>query len=178
MIFRCLAMAWMACILLSAQQGPPPPHSGWGGPPQGDHGPGSHPEGGPGQHGRGSPENPMYPGPPGKWWTDPGIVQRLGVTTEQQEKIETLFQQSRLKLIDLSAALEKQEASLDPLVEADHPDEQKVLAQIDRVAQARAELEKANARFLLGIRNVLTPDQWRKLKADSEPPRHDRPPHF
>jgi hypothetical protein len=33
------------------------------------------------------------------------------------------------------------------------------------VAQARAELEKANARMLLGIRRVMTADQWQKLKA-------------
>ena len=50
---------------------------------------------------------------------------------------------------------------------ADTPDEPKILAQIDRVAQARAELEKANARLLLGIRRVLTPDQWKKLQADT-----------
>ncbi len=117
-------------------------------------------------------------GPPGKWWNDADIVQRLGLTAEQQQKIESLFQQSRLKLIDLSAALEKQEAILDPLIEADHPDEPKILSQIDRVAQARAELEKANARFLLGIRNVLTPDQWHKLKTESEAPNHSRPPRF
>lgn len=130
------------------------------------------------QHGRGSPGHPIYPFPPGKWWTDPTMIQRLGLTAEQQEKMESLFQQSRLKLIDLSASLEKQEAILDPLVQADHPDEPKILAQIDRVAQARAELEKANARFLVGIRNLLTADQWHKLQADSEGPPHDRPPRL
>jgi len=160
MIFRCLATALFACVLLSAQQGPPP-HGGW-----------------PMQRGRGPAGYSIYPGPPGKWWTDPGTVQRLALTAEQQEKIESLFQQSRLKLIDLSAALEKQEVILDPLIESDHPDEPKILAQIDHVAQARAELEKANARFLLGIRNLLTPDQWHKLKTDSERPPHNRPPDF
>jgi TonB family protein len=40
------------------------------------------------------------------------------------------------------------------------------VAQIDKIAQARAELEKANARMLLGIRRVMTADQWQKLKAD------------
>ena len=60
---------------------------------------------------------------------------------------------------------------------ADPPDEGKLLAQIDRVAQARAELEKANARMLLGIRRELTHEQWLKLEAD-RPPMHGprRPP--
>jgi Spy/CpxP family protein refolding chaperone len=53
---------------------------------------------------------------------------------------------------------------------ADTPDEPKILAQIDKIAQARAELEKANARFLLGIRRVLTQDQWKKLQAERPRP--------
>ena len=111
-----------------------------------------------------------FHGPPGRWWTDPALVQKLGLTADQQKRIDTEFQQSRLKLIDLSAALQKEEAIMEPLLEADRPDESQVLAQIDRVAQARAELEKANARMLLGFRSVLTQDQWKKLQAE-DPPR-------
>ena len=59
---------------------------------------------------------------------------------------------------------------------ADTPDEPKILAQIDKVAQARAELEKANARFLLGIRRVLTQDQWKKLQAETSHPEGGRGP--
>jgi len=53
---------------------------------------------------------------------------------------------------------------MEPLIESDQPDEGKILSQIDAVAQARAELEKAHARMLLGIRRVLTQDQWKKLQ--------------
>jgi Spy/CpxP family protein refolding chaperone len=120
----------------------------------------------------------FQPGPAGRWWTDPALVQRLGLTEDQQKKIETLFQQNRLKLIDLSAALQKQEAILEPLLEADRPEEAAVLAQIDRIAEARAELEKANARMLLGFRTVLSLDQWKKLQAEPRqaPPRGQAPP--
>ena len=41
---------------------------------------------------------------------------------------------------------------MEPLMSADEPNDAAILAQIDKVAQARAELEKANARFLLAIR--------------------------
>jgi Spy/CpxP family protein refolding chaperone len=92
-------------------------------------------------------------------------VQRLGLTSDQQKKMDDVFQQSRLKLIDLNAAVQKEELIMEPLVGAEQPDEAKIVAQIDKVAQARAELEKANARMLLGIRRVLTQDQWNKLKA-------------
>jgi protein CpxP len=97
------------------------------------------------------------------------------LTAEQQKKMDEIFNANRLKLIDLFAALQKEEAIMEPLVAADPPDETKLLAQIDRVAQARGELEKANARMLLGIRRQLTHEQWLKLQADRPPmhgPRH------
>lgn len=94
------------------------------------------------------------------------MVQKLALNADQQKKIEDIFQQHRLKLVDLDANLRREEITLEPLMAADSPDETKTLAQIDKVAQARAELEKANARFLFGIRRVLTPDQWKKLQED------------
>ncbi len=101
----------------------------------------------------------------GRWWDNPKIAQQIGLTADQQKKMDDIFQQNRLKLIDLSAALEKQEVIMQPLIESDQPDEGRILAQIDAIAQARAELEKNNARMLLEIRKVLTPDQWKKVKA-------------
>jgi Spy/CpxP family protein refolding chaperone len=106
--------------------------------------------------------------PGGKWWTRPEMAQKLGLTAEQIKKMDDTFQQYRLKLIDLNAAVQREETIMEPLVAAEQPDEAKIVAQIDKVAQARAELEKANARMLLGIRRLLTPEQWNKLKA--EPP--------
>lgn len=97
----------------------------------------------------------------------PGLpaVQNLDLTTDQRKNIDDIFQQHRLKLIDLEAALQKEELILEPLVNAVPPDDAKVLAQIDRVAQARSELEKANSRMLWQVRRVLTPEQWKQLQA-------------
>jgi Spy/CpxP family protein refolding chaperone len=103
-------------------------------------------------------------GPRGRWWNNPEVAQKLGLTTDQQKKMDDIFQQSRLKLIDQHAAVEKEETILEPLLAAEQPDETRVLAQIDKVAQARAELEKANARMLLGLRGALTTAQWKTLQ--------------
>ena len=70
----------------------------------------------------------------------------------------------REKLVDLHANLQKAELEMEPLMGDDQPNESKILAEIDKIAAARAELEKANARFLLGIRAKLTADQWKSLK--------------
>ena len=103
------------------------------------------------------------------------MVQKLGLTSDQQKKIDESFQQHRLRLIDLNASLEKAEAELEPMLGSDTPDESRILAQIDRVAQARAELEKANARMLLGVRRILSKEQWGKLKAEAPEPRPGPP---
>ena len=93
-----------------------------------------------------------------------GAADRIDRRTSRR-RWTTSCSRHRLKLIDLNASLQKQETIMQPLMEAEQPDESKILAQIDAIAQARAELEKANARMLLGIRQVMTPDQWTKLKA-------------
>ena len=121
--------------------------------------------GGPGESGAG-PRMEFRMGPPGMWWKNPDLVQKLTLTADQQKKMDDIFQQARLQLIDLKANVEKQEVLLEPMLSANPPDTNKVLAQIDHVASARAELEKANARMLLSIRGVLSADQWTKLQAE------------
>jgi len=116
-------------------------------------------------------ERAFNAGPRGRWWNNPEMVKSLNLNSDQQKKMDDIFQQNRLRLIDLNATLQKEEVTMEPLVAADTPDEAKILAQIDRVAQARAELEKANARFLVSIRKVLTQDQWKKLQAQRGPMR-------
>jgi len=96
------------------------------------------------------------------WWKNPAAVQYLGLTADQQKKMDDVFQQSRSILMNLNYTLEREEKRLEGLV-AEPLDEGAITAQIDRAAQARAELEKANGRMLLGIRKQLTPEQWGKL---------------
>jgi len=103
--------------------------------------------------------------PMGMWWKSPTIVQRLTLTPDQVKRMDGIFQQSRLQLIDLRANVQKQEVMLEPLLSANPLDTARAQAQIDKVAEARADLEKANAHMLLGIRAVLTPDQWTRLSA-------------
>lgn len=128
--------------------------------------------GGPGMGGehhemRGGPGG-MHMGPGGMWWKNPKIVAALALTPEQQKKMSDIFESSRIQLIDAHANVEKAEVPMQAMLAANPPETAKVLAQIDKIAQARAELEKSNARMLLGIRGVLTPDQWTKLQAEEQ----------
>jgi periplasmic protein CpxP/Spy len=110
----------------------------------------------------------------GQFWNSPRIVAQLKLTDDQRKAMDGIMQDHRVKLIDLHANLEKAEVSMQPLMKADQPNETAILAAIDKVAQARAELEKANARFLLAIRGQLTADQWKQMQAMHENRMEDR----
>jgi periplasmic protein CpxP/Spy len=166
-ITQLLGITLLMAFGLGAQTPPPPsgaqpnvppdaPRSSWEGraPPP------------PFQRAHGPMDRTLHMGAMGRWWSDPALAQKIGLSDEQQKKLDDLFQQNRLRLIDLMANLQKQEAILEPLLSADRPDEPTILSQIDRIAQARAELEKSNARLLLAMRGVLTQDQWKKLQAE------------
>jgi Spy/CpxP family protein refolding chaperone len=113
--------------------------------------------------------------PPGKWWDRPEMVKNLGISADQRKKMDDVFQQMRAKLIDLHAALDKEEAAAEPLMQAAQLDDSKILPQIDRIAQARAELEKAEARLVLGLRHVMTVEQWEMLQqSERRPPERGR----
>ena len=132
--------------------------------------------GGPGFGGHRPPfERALGPqGNQGRWWNNPKMVAELKLTDEQRKSMDEIFYQHREKLVDLRGAVEKAELEMEPLMRDDQPNETKILAQIDKVAQSRAELEKANARFLMAIRNKLTPEQWKQVQAERAN-RHEGP---
>jgi len=102
----------------------------------------------------------------GTFWRNPEWVKVLDLSADQQKKMDEIFQQFRLRLIDLNGSLQKEELILEPLLGPTRPSpeaETKILTQIDRIAEARAELEKANSKMLVSILQVLNAEQWSKL---------------
>jgi Spy/CpxP family protein refolding chaperone len=100
----------------------------------------------------------------GSWWKNPRVAEEIGLNDQQKQKLEKISLDSRLKMIDLRADLEKQQVILGPMLETYHPDEAQVLAQVDKLSEARAALEKERVQSMLATRNVLTEEQWNKLK--------------
>ncbi|SFS08915.1 protein refolding chaperone Spy/CpxP family [Granulicella pectinivorans] len=173
-IARLIALTTLTGSIAFAQQAPPPPPA-QGAPDQQPHGrmgggPGGPARGMEGRHEgmRGGMRGEGRIVPPGMWWKNPELATRIGLTADQTKKMDDIFLQARIKLIHMKASLEEEELLLEPLINANPPDSAKALAQIGRIADTRADLEKANAGMLLSIRAVLTPDQWTKLHEHSE----------
>ena len=102
--------------------------------------------------------------PPGTWWRSADVVSRVGLSADQVKKIDGIFLEARVQLIHMHATLEEEQVRLEPLLAANPMNEQAAMGQIAKIADTRADLEKADAKMLLGIRGVLTGDQWTKLQ--------------
>jgi Spy/CpxP family protein refolding chaperone len=104
-------------------------------------------------------------GPPGqRWWDDRGFVKSLKLRPDQQARMDAIFEQNRNLLLSRFDGLQQAEAQMAQLSNSASPDESALYAQIDRVAQARADLEKANTHLLLQLRSQMDPDQIKRLE--------------
>jgi Spy/CpxP family protein refolding chaperone len=99
----------------------------------------------------------------GRWWNDHKTVKKLTLRPDQQQRMDTIFEANKPVLINLYTNLQREEAHLASLPPGDLQDETKVFAAIDRVAQARTDLEKENVHMLLQIRAQLDPTQLAAL---------------
>jgi Spy/CpxP family protein refolding chaperone len=101
----------------------------------------------------------------GKWWKNPDVVSKLGLTDSQVTQLNQVFYDHKLKLIDYGAEMEKQDLKLQTLLDADQPDEAQVSTQVDQVLAARGKLEREFTMMSLNLRKQLSLEQWRQLKA-------------
>jgi Spy/CpxP family protein refolding chaperone len=99
----------------------------------------------------------------GRWWDDHKTVKKLTLRPDQQQRMDTIFEANKPTLINLYTNLQREESHLATLPPGDLQDETKVFAAIDRVSQARADLEKEKVHYLLQIRAQLDPPQLASL---------------
>ncbi len=92
-------------------------------------------------------------GPPGRWWDDKSFARTLGLNGENRDALLSRYE-----------SLQKAESKLEALARSKQPSEAALFTEIDHVAQARAELEKANTHMLLQLRDEMTADQIGKLE--------------
>ncbi len=124
-----------------------------------------------GAFGQGAPPTPGPDGPGmrhghgmGAWWKNSDIAQKLNLTDQQKQQLESTFTSNRLALIDLRAAVEREETKLEPLMSADQLDENAIKAQLNSLIAARGKLEMAMAMMHVSMRKILTTEQWKQLQ--------------
>src|SRR4026209_985621 len=76
------------------------------------------------------------------WWKDPKVVQELTLSADQSTRIDNIFQGVFPQLRQKREELDRQEAELSRLLEA-NADEATFLRQVDKVEGVRGGLNKA-----------------------------------
>jgi Spy/CpxP family protein refolding chaperone len=99
----------------------------------------------------------------GRWWDDHHTAHKLSLNSDQQHRMDNIFEANKPTLVNLYANLQHEELNLASLSSADLKDESKVFAAIDRVSHASSDLEKEKAHMLLQIRQQLDPEQLQAL---------------
>ena len=103
-------------------------------------------------------------GPPGRWWDDKHFAKTLHLRPEQQKRMDGLFEENRANLVNRYQALQQEESKMEALSRGQSLDESALFSQIDRVAQARADLEKANTHLMLQVRKEMDAGQIVRLE--------------
>jgi Spy/CpxP family protein refolding chaperone len=99
----------------------------------------------------------------GRWWDERKTGKSLNLRPDQKQRMDTIFETNKPALLNLYTNLQREEVHLASLPPGDLQDETKVFSAIDRVSQARTELEKENAHILLQIRSQLDSQQLQSL---------------
>ncbi len=118
------------------------------------------------------------------WWKSEQFQKEVGLTAEQCTRIDNVFQSTLPKLRQGRDELDKQEAELSRLIEA-NADEAQVVKQVDRVEATRATLEQdadadaaahapgADARSA-DTKFKTAHDKWIATRAPAQRPRYRR----
>jgi Spy/CpxP family protein refolding chaperone len=103
-------------------------------------------------------------GPPGRWWDDKHFAKTLHIRPEQKKRMDTLFDENRANLVSRYQTLQQEQAKMEDLAHAQVLDEKALFAQIDRVTEALADLEKARTHLMLELRKEMDADQISRLE--------------
>ena len=101
----------------------------------------------------------------GKWWQAEDVRRDLGLTVEQSQSLEQIFQATAPELRAARDRLDELQNELSRLLADETTSESIVAREVDRVESARSELSKLRTLMLFRMHRVLTPEQRIKLNA-------------
>jgi Spy/CpxP family protein refolding chaperone len=102
--------------------------------------------------------------PPGKWWQRPEVVKELGLTAEQQQKLDDAFRVAADDLIDARGDVEKAQVALRGELDRPQLRRNDIRAIATRLSEARAKLFERELMMLVDMRGVLNESQWDRLR--------------
>ena len=109
---------------------------------------------------RGGPMGPGMECGPG-----PMMLRGLDLTPEQQKKVEAIHGKQARLMVQAEADLRIATMDLQQLMRDEKPDQARIDAQIDKIAEVKTGMAKARIATMLEVRALLTPEQLKKWQA-------------
>lgn len=102
--------------------------------------------------------------PPGKWWRRGDIIQTLGLTEDQQDRLDGIFRGAANDLIDTKAEIDKGSIALRGELDKPQLDRNAIRAIAQRINQARSRKFERELMMFADMRGVLTDPQWSHMR--------------
>lgn len=126
------------------------------------------------------PRPPPPMGPPASG-LPPALVEKLNISTSQQQKIQDLTYESNDALITLEAEHKRAQLALEKELHQTASNEATVKELVERVGRAETAVRQNRVGLMLSIKKLLGPELWQKVEAEMGPggsfaPRPPAPP--
>jgi Spy/CpxP family protein refolding chaperone len=92
------------------------------------------------------------------------MMRELDLSKDQREKIAAMREKQERSAIRMRADLQTSRLDLRRLMRSEKSDRMAINRQIDRLAQLRADMQKARVGMMLDMRGVLTPEQQERAR--------------
>jgi len=102
-------------------------------------------------------------GPSGRWWHNSKIAQQLNLTPSEIQRLESAFNDSRIKMIELKSRVETEQVKLQRLLESRKLDERAIKNQNRKLEQARTSLSNERTQFVVQVRKIIGSQRFQKL---------------
>jgi Spy/CpxP family protein refolding chaperone len=90
--------------------------------------------------------------------------QAIGLSEDQKNFIKAEIRKAQLRFTELQWQLQDEVETMVSLVKLDQVDEEKVLAQLDKVLHLEREIKRTHFSLIVRIKNKLTPEQQARLQ--------------
>ena len=97
------------------------------------------------------------------------VREKLALTEEQQSKLNSQLSEARAQAEPLEQAVQEQKKALGQLLKDPSTNADVAAAQLTKLLDAEAAIKQLQLRALIGVRDVLTPEQLAKVKKIGPP---------
>ncbi len=92
------------------------------------------------------------------------MVEKLGLTTQQQTQMKDLKFQHQTRMIDIRHDMQLKMLDLKRELSKDNPSQAALDSLVDQITAIRAKMMKERFAHMLAVKKILTPEQWNMVK--------------